>query len=50
MKATGRLLHQTRRAFLAEARLVDSEGRLLATGSGTFMRSQIALDESIGYV
>ena len=50
IKATGRLVHQTRRAYLAEARLVDSEGRLLATGTGTFMRSTIALDETIGYV
>jgi acyl-coenzyme A thioesterase PaaI-like protein len=29
---------------------MKATGRLLATGSGTFMRSQIALDESIGYV
>ena len=50
IKATGRLLHRTRRAYLAESRLLDSEGRLLATGTGTFMRSEIVLDETIGYV
>ncbi len=50
MKATGRLVHQTKRSFLAEAELVDSHGQLLARGSGTFMPSSIALDEKFGYV
>lgn len=50
MKATGRLVHRTMRSFLAEAQLVGSRGQLLATGSGTFMPSSIALDEEVGYV
>ncbi len=50
MTATGRLVHATRSSFVAEAKLVDAEGRLLATGTGTFIRSSIPLDEQIGYV
>jgi uncharacterized protein (TIGR00369 family) len=50
MTATGRLVHATRRSFVAEARLVDADGQLLATGTGTFIRSAIPLDERIGYV
>ena len=49
VRAVGRLLHGSRRLFLAEADLFDSGGRLLGRGSGVFTRSGIPLDASIGY-
>ena len=49
IRATGRVVHQTLRVFIAEAELTDSDGRLLARGSGSFMRTQIALSPDIGY-
>ena len=49
MKATGRVLHDSRRFFVAEAELTDQEGRLIAHGSGTFMPSKIPLTPDLGY-
>lgn len=48
--AEGKVVNASKRLFSAESVLRDSEGRQLARGSGTFMRSQIPLDERIGYV
>jgi uncharacterized protein (TIGR00369 family) len=47
--ATGRLVHESGRLFVAESELRDRGGRLLAKGSGTFTRSRIALSAEIGY-
>lgn len=41
--ATGRLLHASRRLFVAEAEIHDDEGRLVAKGNGTFMKTNHAL-------
>ena len=49
IQASGRVVHRSRRLFVAEAVASDSEGRELARGSGTFMRSQIALASEMGY-
>ena len=49
MTATGRVVHRSRRLFLAEAELVDSKGREIGRGSGTFMRSTTPLSPDIGY-
>lgn len=49
MRATGQVVHQTKNTFLAEAVLLDSEGRQIARGSGSFVRSQVALTAEIGY-
>jgi uncharacterized protein (TIGR00369 family) len=49
MRATGRVMHASRRLFVAEAELVDDDGRKIAAGSGTFMRSTIALGPEVGY-
>jgi uncharacterized protein (TIGR00369 family) len=49
MRATGRVVHRSRRLFVAEAELVDSDGREIARGSGTFMRSTIPLSPELGY-
>jgi uncharacterized protein (TIGR00369 family) len=48
--ATGRLVNTSRNLLVAEAELHDDRGKLLARGSGTFMRSTIALDSSVGYM
>ena len=47
--AEGLVVNQSKRLFWAESVLRDSEGRQLARGNGTFMRSQIPLTPDIGY-
>jgi uncharacterized protein (TIGR00369 family) len=49
LRATGRLVHASRRLYVAEAEVVDADGRKVASGSGTFMRSTIALGPDVGY-
>ena len=49
MRATGRVVHQSRRLLIADAEVVDGEGRQLARGTGTFMPSTIPLTPEIGY-
>ena len=46
MTAKGRIVHVSRRLFIAEAELTDSQDQRLAWGSGTFMRSGIPLPEA----
>jgi len=50
LTARGRLLHASRRLYFAESELFDTDDRLVAKGSGTFMRSRIPLTPKIGYV
>lgn len=47
--AEGRWVSGRRRVFVAEARLVDTEGDEIGRGTGTFMRSRIALSSLSGY-
>jgi uncharacterized protein (TIGR00369 family) len=47
--AEGRWVSGRRRVFVAEARLVDGEGEEVGRGTGTFMRSKIALSSLPGY-
>jgi uncharacterized protein (TIGR00369 family) len=47
--AEGRWVSGRRRVFVAEARLVDEEGDEIGRGTGTFMRSRIALSGLPGY-
>lgn len=47
--AEGRWVSGRRRVFVAEARLLDSEGEEIGRGTGTFMRSRIALSSLPGY-
>jgi uncharacterized protein (TIGR00369 family) len=49
LRARGRVVHSSRRLFLAEAVAVDSEERQVARGGGTFMRTAIRLTAEIGY-
>jgi len=48
-RAEGRWISGKRRVFVAEARIIDSEGDECARGTGTFMRSHIALSGLDGY-
>ncbi len=48
--AEGRWASGRRRVLIGEARLIDCEGELAASGTGTFMRSHIALSGLPGYV
>ena len=47
--AEGRWISGRRRVFVAEARLIDESGEEAARGTGTFMRSRIALAGLPGY-
>lgn len=47
--AEGRWVSGRRRVFVAESRLIDSEGDEIGRGTGTFMRSRIALSSLPGY-
>ena len=47
--AEGRWISGRKRVFVSEARLTDSEGEEVGRGTGTFMRSRIALSSLAGY-
>jgi len=47
--AEGRWISGQRRVFVADARLIDANGEEAARGTGTFMRSGIALSSLLGY-
>lgn len=49
-RAEGRWLSGRRRVFVAESRLLDSDGEEVARGTGTFMRSRFPLATLPGYV
>lgn len=49
MKATGKVVAASSRLIVAESVVVDSKGREIARGSGTFMRSMIKLKDVISY-
>ena len=47
--AEGKWVSGKRRVFVAESRLIDCEGDEIGRGTGTFMRSNIALSSLPGY-
>jgi uncharacterized protein (TIGR00369 family) len=47
--AEGRWISGRRRVLVAESRLIDAEGEEVGRGTGTFMRSRIALSALPGY-
>ena len=47
--AEGRWISGKRRVLVAEARIVDADGEECARGTGTFLRSHIALSGLAGY-
>jgi uncharacterized protein (TIGR00369 family) len=50
VKAVGRVVHRSRRLYVAESQLTDSAGREIARGSGTFVPSDTPLSPEIGYL
>lgn len=46
MRASGRVVSASRRLHLAESEIVDARGKVIARGSGTFMRTEMRLDEN----
>ena len=48
--AEGKWVSGRKRVFVAESRLVDAEGDEIGRGTGTFMRSRIALSSLPGYL
>ncbi len=49
VRAEGRWISGRRRVLVAESRLVDEDGEEIGRGTGTFMRSRIALSGLAGY-
>jgi uncharacterized protein (TIGR00369 family) len=49
LRASGTVVNRSRNLILADSVVHDSEGRQVARGSGSFMRSQIPLTPEIGY-
>ena len=49
LRAEGEVVHQSRRLFVAEARLMNDDGKELGRGSGTYMRSRMPLSAEMGY-
>ena len=47
--AEGRWISGRRRVFVGESRLMDADGEEIGRGTGTFMRSRIALSGLAGY-
>ena len=49
MIATGKVVNAGRTVWVADSNLMDERGRVLGRGTGTFMRSKIALGEIAAY-
>lgn len=49
IRALGKVVHRSRNLFIAESNLLSMDGKQLARGSGTFMRSSFPLSSEIGY-
>jgi uncharacterized protein (TIGR00369 family) len=48
MVATGRVVHQSKRLFLAES-VVEVAGKVVGRGNGSFVRSTVKLDAAVDY-
>lgn len=49
LKAIGQVVFDARKSFVAEAKLYNNKDQLIATGSGSFVKSSIPLDDTVGY-
>ncbi len=49
LKSIGKVRSKTKNVFIAESSLVDDNGKEIGFGTGTFMRSKVALTPEIGY-
>jgi uncharacterized protein (TIGR00369 family) len=50
LRGMGTLTHRSTRLIIAESHVLDEKDRIVAQGSGTFMKSTMPLDEKVGYV
>lgn len=50
IKAIGTVTFKSKNLFIADAVLFDEKNREVARGSGNFMKSQLELNESLGYL
>ena len=49
LRGIGTLSHRSMRLIIAESKIVDEKDRLVAQGSGTFLKGNFPLDEKVGY-
>ena len=49
MRGVGAVSHRSSRLIIATAQILDSRGKVCAEGSGSFMKTALALDEKVGY-
>ena len=49
LKAIGKVVSKSKKSFVAEAILYNEKGKEISRGSGTFVKSDIQLNEDIGY-
>lgn len=49
LRAVGEVVYNARKSFLAEAILYNEKDKVIGRGSGNFVKSQIPLDEHVGY-
>ena len=49
LHGVGRVVHRSKNLIIAEAVVTNDEGKEIARGSGTFMKSSLPLTEDIGY-
>ncbi len=49
IRCVGKVMHRSKRLYVAESELLDMKGRIIAKGSGIFMPSNIPLTEKLGY-
>ncbi|RZJ30164.1 MAG: PaaI family thioesterase [Flavobacterium sp.] len=49
IRGEGEVVFQSANLFIADSVLYDQRGKIVGRGSGSFMKSKIALSEEIGY-
>ncbi|MBN1603146.1 MAG: PaaI family thioesterase [Chitinispirillaceae bacterium] len=49
LEGIGTLTHRSKRIIIAESRIIDDKERIIAQGSGTFLKADLPLDEKVGY-
>ena len=49
MRAVGKVVHQNKSQFIAEAVVYDAEGKEIGRGNGIFVRSKMSLAKASGY-
>ncbi|MEO1052609.1 MAG: PaaI family thioesterase [Bacteroidota bacterium] len=49
LTAVGKVVYNARKSFVADAILYNEQEKEIARGTGNFVKSQIALNEEIGY-